>query len=168
MPAADALLPEFDHGTAVARLLLERLPEDGLDWRPHEKSFTLGALAAHITQVPHWGRAILDQPSYDIAGATDGSRRSDAPRTRPEILAAFDRTVADLRRGLVDKSDAELEAPWALLDRSQVVLMMPRVAAVRRFILHHLIHHRGQLTVYLRLRDVPLPPLYGPTADERA
>ncbi|MEZ5315870.1 MAG: DinB family protein [Vicinamibacterales bacterium] len=167
MAAADALLPEFDHETAVARVLLERLPDGGLDWRPHEKSYSLGELAAHLAQIPHWGHAILDRDSYDMAGATPGARRPDAPTTRPDILAAFDRTVAGLRRDLVDRTDAELEAPWKLLRDGEVLLMMPRVAAVRRFILHHLIHHRGQLTVYLRLRDVPLPPLYGPTADER-
>jgi uncharacterized damage-inducible protein DinB len=164
MAVADSLLPDFDHEMSVTRQLLERVPEDAFEWRPHEKSFSLGALAAHLTQIPHWGSTILDCDQYDMALA--GRPRASAA-SRAEVLAAFDRTVSEMRRGMSARSDAELLAPWTLSRGGHVLLTMPRVAALRRFVLHHVIHHRGQLSVYLRLRDVPLPPFYGPTADEQ-
>jgi uncharacterized damage-inducible protein DinB len=164
MAVAGGWLSDFDHETTVTRLLLERVPEDALEWRPHEKSFTLGGLAAHLTQIPHWGTTILDQSRYDLSGG--GAPRPTAA-SRAEILTAFDRTVHEVRRAFQQKSDAELTAPWTLAKDGKPLLTMPRIAALRRFVIHHLVHHRGQLTVYLRLRGVPIPPLYGPTADER-
>jgi uncharacterized damage-inducible protein DinB len=164
MAVRDSLLAEFDHEMAVTRRLLERLPDGKFDWRPHEKSFTLGGLATHLAQIPHWGNAILDQEAYDLA-ESDGTR-ADAAHTRAEVLETFDEHVTTLRRSLESKSDAELTAPWALKQRGRVLMSLPRIAALRSFVVHHVIHHRGQLTVYLRLRDVPLPPIYGPTADE--
>ncbi len=164
MPVRDTLLPEFDHEMAVTRRVLERVPESELAWKPHEKSFDLAGLAAHLAQIPRWGRAILDRESYDLSSAT--SRRTDAPGTVRDVLETFDRHVSELRRHLLDKTDAELMAPWALMRGAQLVMSMPRLAALRSFVLHHLIHHRGQLTVYLRMQNVPLPPLYGSTADE--
>jgi uncharacterized damage-inducible protein DinB len=165
MPVRESLLPEFDHEMTVTRRVLERVPESAWAWKPHEKSFDLGGLAAHLAQIPSWGRSILDRESYDLAH--DGSSRPAPPATIRDVLDTFDRHVGELRRHLLDKTDAELMAPWALKRGTQLVVSMPRLAALRSFVLHHVIHHRGQLTVYLRLQDVPLPPLYGSTADER-
>jgi uncharacterized damage-inducible protein DinB len=160
----DAFIVEFDHEMAATRRVLERAPDDKFGWSPHERSFSLGGLASHLAQLPHWGRQILDAESYDLAGATG---RSEPRATRAEVLETFDRHVGEVRRALAGGSDAELAAPWTLKRGSHIVLSMPRIAALRRFLLHHVIHHRGQMTVYLRLLEVPVPPLYGPTADER-
>ena len=149
---------------AVTRRLFERLPDADFDWRPHDKSFTLGGLATHLAQIPHWGEAILEREDYDLA-ESDGTRAA-AKSTRAEVIETFDAHVSSVRRRLEALSDGELMVPWALKQRGQVLMSLPRVAAMRSFVVHHLIHHRGQLTVYLRLKDVPLPPIYGPTADE--
>jgi uncharacterized damage-inducible protein DinB len=163
MSARDALLAEFDHEMAMTRHLLERVPDGRLDWRPHEKSYALGGLATHLAELPHWGLAILQHDFHDLAEA--GPPRAAKASTR-EVLELFDRHVAEVRRALLDTSDAQLMAPWSLKKGEHLILSIPRLSALRRFLLHHVIHHRGQLTVYLRLQEVPLPPLYGPTADE--
>jgi uncharacterized damage-inducible protein DinB len=163
MKLSESLLPEFDHEMAVTRELLSRVPEQALDWRPHELSFTLRALACHLARIPHWGTSILRRDSHDLA--TPGTPR-DLASTRTEILDAFDRNVAEVRRMLVETSDGELLAPWKLTRGKDVLMSMPRLAALRRFLLYHVVHHRGQLTVYLRVHDVPLPPIYGPSANE--
>jgi uncharacterized damage-inducible protein DinB len=161
---AESLLPDFDHEMTMTRRLLERVPDAALAWRPHEKSFTLAGLATHLANIPRWGRSILEQTQYDLA-QSDGRRPAEGG-SRAEILAIFDDNVGAVRRGLVEKSDAELAAIWTLKRGEHVVLTMPRTAAVRRFLVHHMIHHRGQLSVYLRLQNVALPPMYGPSADE--
>ena len=164
MALKDALLPEFDHEMGVTRKLLERLPDADLGWKPHEKSFSLGDLAAHLAQIPHWSAAILDQPSYDLdAPAPD--ERTSATRAA-EVVAAFDQSVAAARARLDGKSDGELMAPWTLKKGGQEMFTVPVVGAFKSFIVNHSIHHRGQLSVYLRLRNVPLPSIYGPSADE--
>jgi len=163
MNLREALLADLDHECAVTRRVLARVPETSLAWRPHEKSFSLGGLATHVTQLPHWGRQILDHDSYDLDAATG---HGDGLASVAEILAAFDRHVTEIRTGLVNRSDAELVAAWRLKRGNETLLFMPKVSALRSFMLHHLIHHRGQLTLYLRLLNVPLPPIYGPTADE--
>jgi uncharacterized damage-inducible protein DinB len=160
----DTLLFEFDHEMAVTRRVLERLPEAALGWRPHEKSFDLGGLAQHLAQIPHWGCAILDRDSYELIH--DRPERAAGQATCTEVLETFDRHVAEVRRGLLQRSDAELLAPWSLTRAGRVVMSMPKLSAFRSFLLHHTIHHRGQMTVYLRLQNVPIPPIYGQTADE--
>jgi uncharacterized damage-inducible protein DinB len=160
----DAFVVEFDHEMAATRRVLERAPDEAFEWTPHERSFSLGGLASHLAELPHWGSQILDAEMYDLAGATG---RSNAKASRAEVLETFDRHVSEVRRALMAGSDAELAAVWTLKRGSHVVLSMPRISALRRFLLHHVIHHRGQMTVYLRLKGVPVPPLYGPTADER-
>jgi uncharacterized damage-inducible protein DinB len=165
MALAESLLPDFDSEMAATRRLLERLPEEALGWRPHPRSYSLGELATHLAVIPRWGRSILQHDFHDLAAASVSAPAQAA--SRAGVLAEFDGHVADVRRLLLDRSDAELQAPWELRQRDQVLMSLPRLAALRRFLVHHLIHHRGQLTVYLRLRDVPLPPTYGPSADER-
>jgi len=160
----DALLPEFDHEMGVTRKLLERVPDADLGWKPHDKSFSLGDLAAHLAQIPHWSAAILDQPSYDIETVESGDRTS--PTRGADVVAAFDRAVAAARARLSAKSDGELMAPWTLKKGGQDMFTAPALAAFKSFIVNHSVHHRGQLSVYLRLRDVPVPSIYGPSADE--
>jgi uncharacterized damage-inducible protein DinB len=164
MIVRDWLLAEFDHEMALTRQLLERLPEAAFGWKPHARAFGLGGLATHLALIPHWGAAILTGDGYDLAH--DSGPPPAELRTVAEVLAIFDGHVADVRRGLTGQTDAELQATWSLRRGAHVVMSMPRFAALRTFLVSHLIHHRGQLTVYLRMRDVPLPPLYGSSGDE--
>ena len=163
MAERDSLLPEFDQETAATRRILERVPDGALGWRPHEKSFNMGELATHLSRLPHWGTLILKQDSYDLA--TSGPRVQALP-TVAAILDQFDANVRDVRAMLVDMTDGQLLQPWTLRRGDRMVMSVPKVSAVRGFVVRHLVHHRGQMTVYLRMNDVPLPPLYGPTADE--
>jgi uncharacterized damage-inducible protein DinB len=160
----DTLLPEFDQEMAATRRLLERAPAAAFGWRPHEKSWTLGGLATHLSQIPHWGTAILTRDAYDIV--TDGTGPTPDKTTPAEVLAVFDAHVAEVRQALAGMIDGQLLAPWSLSRGGHVLMSMPRSTALRRFLLSHLVHHRGQFTVYLRLQNVSLPPIYGPTADE--
>ncbi len=166
MPLYDTLLPDFDHEMAATRRLLERVPASAMAWKPHDKSFSMGQLAMHHARLVSWGEKILKDDAYDMAEAS-GQAPPEPPNDPTEVLAAFDRNVAAVRKHLVGRTDGELDAPWELRNGKQLLLSLPRVAALRRFVIHHLIHHRGQLSVYLRLQNVPLPPIYGPTADER-
>jgi uncharacterized damage-inducible protein DinB len=163
MGVRDTLLPDFDHEMALTRRVLERVPDAALAWRPHERSFDLGGLANHLAQIPRLGQTILLRESYDLSDTTGW--RGDGPFSRAAILEAFDRHVAEVRRELLERSDAELMAPWKLTRDGQLVMSLPRIVAFRNFLLHHAIHHRGQMTVYLQMQGVPLPPMYGATAD---
>ncbi|MBI3402505.1 MAG: DinB family protein [Acidobacteria bacterium] len=162
MVLKDSLLADFDHEMGATRRLLERVPDDKLSWKPHVKSMTLGALAMHLCSLPQWGTTILNDACFDLLTAPP--TREDAT-TRAGILAAFDDTVKKTRAAM-DKTDAELLSFWTLTRGDQEMFTLPRIAAVRSFMLHHIIHHRGQLSVYLRLNDIPVPAIYGPTADE--
>jgi len=162
MPIKDALLSEFDHEMATTRRLLERLPDDKFAWKPHDKSMSLGGLATHLTNLPFWGITILTENSYDLAA---GPPHATVKDSRSEILTAFDDAIRRTR-GLLDKTDAEYLGMWSLKRSGQEMFSLPRVSAFRSFVMNHVIHHRGQLSVYLRLNDVAVPPIYGPTADE--
>lgn len=162
MALKDTLLAEFDHEMGTTRRLLERLPDAQLGWKPHEKSMTLGGLATHLAHLPNWGTTILADASYDLAA---GPPNLTASVSRAEVLSNFDAAVARTRSAL-DKTDAELAAQWKLTRGDHEIFSLPRAAAFRTFVLYHLVHHRGQLSVYLRLNDVPVPAIYGPTADE--
>ena len=164
MAIVDALLPEFDHEMTITRKLLERVPDDQFGWKPHQKSFSLGQLAQHVATIPLWGGMTLSQAEFDLAGGPQPSPL----KNRAEVLASFDDHVRDTRAALVGRTDAELMAPWALKRGDHVIFSMPRASVWRGFVLSHLIHHRGQLSVYLRMQDVPLPSMYGPSADEQA
>jgi uncharacterized damage-inducible protein DinB len=163
MGVKETLLPEFDQEMAATRLVLTRVPEASFGWQPHERSYALGGLATHLAQIPHWGCAILTHDGHDLAPA--GPPLTALP-TLAAVLERFDQHVSEVRLALLAMVDAQLQAPWALRRGDHLILSMPKIAALRRFVLHHTIHHRGQLTMYLRLQGVPLPPLYGPSADE--
>jgi uncharacterized damage-inducible protein DinB len=167
MPLADTLLPELDHEMATTRSLLERVPQADAAWRPHPKSYTLGELAVHITRLPLWGRYVFAQSELDLGLPENASIARAEFTTTAELLERFDRHVREGRAALAAASDADMGASWSLKNAGTVIFSMPRAAVYRSFVLNHLIHHRGQLTVYLRLRDVPLPSSYGPTADLR-
>ena len=165
MAIRDALLPEYDHEMGTTRRVLERTPEAELAWKPHEKSMSLGQLAGHIANIPYWCSATLATSSFDLATAGKDAQLT-MPGSTAEILANFDKKVIAARAQLAAASDEDLLSPWTLKHGDQEIFTMPRVGAIRSFVMNHLIHHRGQYSVYLRLKNVPLPRIYGPTADE--
>jgi uncharacterized damage-inducible protein DinB len=165
MAIKDSLLPEFDHEMATTRRVLDRVPEEDFAWKPHVKSMSLGQLAGHIANIPFWCTATLDRTVLDLD--TLPPQAPAQPASRAALLEAFDARVAAARALLAEQTDPQLLTPWTLKKGSEEFFTLPRISAIRTFVMNHLIHHRGQLSVYLRLRDVALPPIYGPTADER-
>ena len=161
MSIAESMLPEFDQEMATTRRLLERVPGDKGPWKPHQKSFPLGHLAQLVAWMPGWITTTLRQTDLNLASFSGYSFE-----TTETLLAEFDKHVREARAALASAKDADWMVPWSLKRGDQVLFTAPRGAVVRSH-LNHLIHHRGQLTVYLRLNDVPLPSIYGPTADER-
>ena len=162
MALNEMLLPEFDQEAATTRLLLERVPAKDADWKPHPKSAALGALAVHVANLASW----LGMTLTSTETRPRGTSPAPAPFTTVEaLLATFDKNVASSRAALAKAVDADFAVLWSLKSGGQVYFTLPRAVVVRSFALSHLIHHRAQLGVYLRLRDVPLPPCYGPTAD---
>ncbi len=162
MAISAALLPEFDHEMANTRRTLERVPEDKLAWKPHEKSMTLGRLTGHLSELPGWGVYTLERDFVDLAQGGQGA----VAKSRQEALDMFDKGVAALRAALAQANDEHLMKPWTLRIGEQVIMTLPRIGVLRAMILNHSIHHRAQLGVYLRLNDVPVPSIYGPSADE--
>ena len=165
MMAKDFLI-EFDHELRQTRKVLERLPEDKLTFRPHPRSKTLGALALHLAGIPSWTTNLLDEDSYDLAPDVAASKVPAQPHTTLEVLEAFDRNVAKAHAHIAGQGEEKLATKWSLRRGSATVVTMPRRAVLRQFLMNHMIHHRGQLAVYLRMLDVPVPALYGPSADE--
>jgi uncharacterized damage-inducible protein DinB len=166
MSMNQALIGEFDHEMANARKTIERVPDDRFDWKPHAKSFSMGALAGHIAFIPHWAKLTIEKPEFDVNPAGGQPVQPPPLKTRADVLAFFDQGVADARAALMAVSDQNLTVPWSLLSGGKTIFTMPRVAVLRSMIMNHMVHHRGQLTVYLRLNDLPVPALYGPSADE--
>jgi len=164
MAFKEALLAEFDHEMGSTRRLLERVPDAQLRWKPHDKSYSLGDLSGHIANLSTWMDRILESAEFDLVSVTD--LRPASPCSRDEILQRLDANAKSARATLAEQTDASLLASWTLKDGGREVFTMPRSSVLRSFVFNHLIHHRGQLTVYLRLQNVPLPSLYGPTADE--
>ena len=167
MSIAEILLPEVDHEMATTRRLLERVPQADAEWRPHPKSYSLGDLAAHIARLPKWGRYVFEQPELDLGAPANAELARAGFTTTAELLDRFDANVRETRTALAAAPDEAMRTKWALRNGGTTIFSLPRAAIFRAFILSHLIHHRGQLSVYLRLRDVALPSIYGPTADER-
>jgi uncharacterized damage-inducible protein DinB len=158
----DWLLPEFDHEIGATRRVLDRVPEESLTWAPHERSRTAGELATHIAGVPIWAGAVLGASSLDLDAPPSAAVQLPS---REDILLTFD-AAARTARTAMELPEAEYLGAWTLKRGGRDLYTMPRVMAFRHFVLNHLIHHRGQLSVYLRLLNVPVPALYGPSADE--
>jgi uncharacterized damage-inducible protein DinB len=159
---SQALLPEFDHEMANTRKSLERVPDNKLSFKPHPKSMALGGLATHLATINHWTDAILSQDTFDVSTAPPNPEI----KSSAAILEEFDKNVAAARKNIAGATDAQLFKPWTLLSKGQTIFTLPRIAVLRSFILNHTIHHRAQLGVYLRLNDIPVPSIYGPSADE--
>jgi uncharacterized damage-inducible protein DinB len=166
MPFSEALLPEYDQEMAGARKTLERVPDDKLGWKPHPKSGTMGWLAAHVANIPGWTVITINQDALDMAPNGVQMQPPPEPKSRKELLEVFDKNVAEGRKAIAGASDAHLLKMWSLLNNGATIVAMPRIACLRTWVMNHLIHHRAQLGVYLRLNSLPVPSIYGPSADE--
>lgn len=166
MTISARMLPAFDHIIQGTRQHLSVIPDDRLDFRPHEKSWTIGELGSHLANLPMWTMATLGQDSFDVAPA-DAEEPTPQPEygSSAEMVAALEENAGAARAAIEAASDEDLMQEWSLLVGGEPRFSMPRVAVLRSFIMDHMIHHRGQLTVYLRLLDVPVPQTFGPTAD---
>jgi uncharacterized damage-inducible protein DinB len=160
----DALLPEFDQETATTRRVLERIPDDKFGFKPHPKSMDMATLATHLCEMTSWTVNTIEQDCFDMAGFDPSKRKIAA--SNAELLEMWDKAVAAARAALAKAEDGPLMQPWSLKHGEKVLLTMPKVVVLRSMIFNHCVHHRGQLTVYLRLNDIPVPSIYGPSADE--
>ena len=156
------MLPEFDHEAGLTRKTLERVPFEKADWKPHPKSSSLGELAAHLADIPAWVDVTLNQDVFEMEGPYEPARAGSVE----ELLEIFDRNVAAARQVLEGVSHDDLMATWSMKQGGEIVFSMPKIAVLRAFIIKHAVHHRAQLGVYLRLLDVPVPAIYGSSADE--
>jgi uncharacterized damage-inducible protein DinB len=166
MTISQMLLCEFDSEMANTRKTLERVPSGKLTWKPHEKSMAMGRLAGHIAEMLNWAKLTMEADSFDIAPVGAPAFQPFTPASTAEILAAFDGALAPLREAIASAGDDHFLKQWTLLQGGATLMAMPRFACVRGMILNHIIHHRAQLGVYLRLNDIPVPAVYGPSADE--
>ncbi len=166
MSIGQFLLPEFDMEMENTRKVLERVPEAKFSWQPHEKSWTMLELAVHIANLPTWTNITLEMASFDMAPEDGEPVRAAKLTSRQEILETFKKNVTAARETIAATDDAAFMENWALLSGGKTVFQMPKLPVLRSFVMNHIIHHRAQLTVYLRMNDVPLPAIYGPTADE--
>ena len=166
MKISETLLPEFDQEAGMTRSVLERCPEAKFDFKPHTKSWELIRLANHLADLPTWTLITMKQDTFDIAPPGAPPYQAELPKTTAELLAKFDKNFADARACIAEVDDAEFMKTWTMLKAGEKLFAMPKIVCVRSFIMNHSIFHRGQLSVYLRLIDVPVPALYGPSADE--
>ena len=166
MGLSQTLLPEFDHETANTRKTLERVPDEKFDWKPHEKSMPMGGLATHLANILIWATYTINGDSIDIAPSGGEPLRVPQATSRQELLDIFDKNLAEARAAIAGASDEHLLKPWSLLSGGKTIMTLPRIAVLRSFIMNHSIHHRAQLGVYLRLNDIPVPSIYGASADE--
>ncbi|MBV8732754.1 MAG: DinB family protein [Acidobacteriia bacterium] len=166
MTISETLLPEFDNEMANTRKTLERVPDDKFDWKPHPKSFAMGPLAIHLATLVGWTNDTIAKDNFDVAPQGQSSNQPPAIKSRADLLKTFDEGVVKARTALAGASDEHLLKPWSLLAGGKTLMTMPRTAVIRSFVLSHVIHHRAQLGVYLRLNDIPVPSIYGPSADE--
>lgn len=166
MPMRDAILAEFDHEMISTRQTLERVPEGKGDWAPHEKSMKMGRLAGHVAELSGWGATIINQDELDFRPVGAPPMKPTVMNSRKELLEIFDKKVAEARAAISGASDEHLLKTWTLLGGGQKIMAMPRITFLRSFFMNHIIHHRAQLGVYLRMNNVPVPSVYGPSADE--
>lgn len=166
MSIAQSLLPEFDHEMASTRKVLERVPDDKLDWKAHPKSNSIGWVASHLVEIVGWVEGTLTGTEWDVNPPGGEPYRTQILKNRQEMLDLFDKNVAAARKALENISDADLMVNWSLADAGKPIMTMPRIAVIRGFVLNHTIHHRAHLCVYFRLNDIPVPGMYGPSADD--
>jgi len=169
MAIRDGILPEFDHEVANTRKVLERVPEGKPDFKPHPKSMAMDRLAGHLAELPGWAKETMLQDSIDVnpPGAPQGQNLSLKMTSRKQLLEEFDKRAAAGRAAIAGASDETFMKPWSLVTGGKTIFTLPKIAVLRGFVMNHMIHHRAQLGVYLRLNDVPVPSIYGPSADEQ-
>jgi uncharacterized damage-inducible protein DinB len=166
MTIGQSMLPEFDQEMKNTRKVLERVPDEKWNWKPHDKSGTVGWLASHIATMPGWTTMTIKTEELDYAPVNEPGYQQPKIEDRKDLLAVFDKESAEARGALAAVSDEDIMKGWTLKAGGKEIFTMPRVACIRGVVMNHLIHHRAQLTVYYRLLDVPVPGLYGPSADE--
>jgi len=166
MALRDALLPEWEHEMSTTRKTLERVPEDKVGWKPHNTSMPMGRLAGHITEMAGFAAQTFQSDSFDFAPPGGARMQPTTMTSRKQILELFDKNVASAKAALSKASDEDLYKTWTLLNGGKTFFAMPRIQVLRGMILNHIIHHRGQLCVYLRMNQVPVPSIYGPSGDE--
>ncbi len=162
MPIIDSILAELDQEAKSTRRLLERIPQSKFGWKPHDKSMTLGDLAMHVATIPGFIGSLATQEGFDVANF----KPMKAPNTTAELVAIFDEGMKNARKNLSSLGDDQLMAPWSFVHGERELVTLPRIALIRSILCNHHYHHRGQLSVYARLLDVPVPSIYGPSADE--
>jgi uncharacterized damage-inducible protein DinB len=160
------ILPEFDHEMANTRKTLERVPDNKFAWKPHEKSMTLGQLSTHLSNIPSWTKNTFEADELDLAPEGQPAPRLEEAKSTAELLETFDQHVVTGRAALESAADERWLGKWSLRMGDKTIFTLPRTAVMRGFVMNHMIHHRAQLGVYLRLLDVPVPSIYGPSADE--
>ena len=168
MSIAQGLLAEWDHEAVGTRKALSRVPDGKADFKPHERSFALGPLAMHIATIPMWGTTTATGDSFDFNPPGGEMWRMPEYATTASMVATFDDGAEQFKSALAAVTDEQMMRPWSLLNGGEAMFTMPKIVVIRSFIFNHLVHHRGQLTVYLRLLEVPVPALYGPSADEQS
>lgn len=166
MSYAELILPEFEQEMANTRKVLEQVPDDKLDWKPHPKSNTIGWVANHLAEIVGWVEGTFASPMWDLAPEGGEPYKSPALGSRDEILALFDQGVAKARQAIKAATDEAVREMWSLTEGGKTLMEMPRGVCIRGFVLNHTIHHRAILCVYLRLNDIPVPGMYGPSGDE--
>ena len=166
MAIGESLLPEFEREMAGTRRTLERIPDGKLGWKAHEKSNTIGWVANHLAEIPGWVEGTLTTDAWDINPVDGEPYQSPKLESVTEILTLFDDNCANAKDRLAQTPDAEFAKSWSLLSSGEALITMPKLDVIRIWVLNHSIHHRGHLCVYLRLNDIPVPPLYSPSADE--
>jgi len=165
MKMTDFFLAQLEAEAVRTRRALERVPDNLDDWKPHDKSFPMGALAQHLSNIPGWTTVTIQQDQFDVA--PEGTPTKAEPLgSMAEILNVFDENVAKARAAIAGASDEQMFQTWTLLSGGKPIFSLPRIGCLRGFVMNHMIHHRAQLGVYLRLNDIPVPSIYGPSADE--
>ncbi|MGI9035947.1 MAG: DinB family protein [Pyrinomonadaceae bacterium] len=162
MAISDGLINELQHEAATTRKILERVPAEKFDWKPHEKSMAMGRLATHVADMFSWFPGTLERDEIDFANGYDEPK----PATTEELVALLDKNAAAAKESLQKMEDAGFMKEWTLRNGEQVLMRLPKIAVLRGMVMNHIVHHRGQLSVYLRLNDIPVPAMYGPSADE--
>ena len=160
---SNSLIAELENEAKTTRSVLERIPADKFDWKPHEKSMTFGRLASHVAEMHGWTKPTVEQPELDFAKM---DYKPFEPKTTEELVKHFEKNYNEAIEALKGASDEIWFEPWSLRNGEQIYLTMPKVVIMRSLVLNHIVHHRGQLSVYLRLNDIPVPSMYGPSADE--